>query len=40
MLKITAYSQQSFQQILKDPVQWGRWVENIVGTHLLNASRE
>lgn len=37
---ITAYTQQPMQQVLHDPVAWGRWVENIVGTHLLNASRE
>jgi hypothetical protein len=37
---ITAYTQQPMSQVMLDPVQWGRWVENIVGTHLLNASRE
>ena len=37
---ITAYTQQPISQVMLDPVQWGRWVENIVGTHLLNASRE
>lgn len=37
---ITAYTQQPLAQVMLDPVAWGRWVENIVGTHLLNASRE
>jgi hypothetical protein len=37
---ITAYTQQPMSQVMLDPVHWGRWVENIVGTHLLNASRE
>ncbi len=37
---ITAYTQQPLSQVLLDPVIWGRWAENIVGTHLLNASRE
>ncbi|MCU0375154.1 MAG: DUF4143 domain-containing protein, partial [Chitinophagaceae bacterium] len=37
---ISAYTGQSFRQASLDPVIWGRWVENIIGTHLLNASRE
>jgi uncharacterized protein len=37
---ITAYTQQPLAQVMLDPVAWGRWVENIVGTHLLNASKE
>jgi uncharacterized protein len=37
---ITAYTLQPKTQVMLDPVQWGRWVENIVGMHLLNASRE
>jgi predicted AAA+ superfamily ATPase len=37
---ITAYAQQPFSTVRLDPAAWGRWVENIVGTHLLNAARE
>lgn len=37
---ISAYAGQSFKQASLDPVAWGRWVENIIGTHLLNASKE
>ncbi len=37
---MTAYAQQPLSQVMLDPVSWGRWVENIVGTHLLNASKE
>jgi uncharacterized protein len=37
---LTAYTQQTMAKVMLDPALWGRWVENIVGTHLLNASRE
>lgn len=37
---MTAYTPQSMAKVMLDPAVWGRWVENIVGTHLLNASRE
>lgn len=37
---ITAYTGTSLQQTLLQPSVWGRWVENIVGMHLLNAARE
>lgn len=37
---ITALTPQPMAAVMMDPVQWGRWVENVTGTHLLNASRE
>ena len=37
---MTAYTQASREQVMADPAAWGRWVENTVGMHLLNASRE
>lgn len=37
---MSAYAQQPFNQVRLNPVEWGRWAENIVGMHLLNASRE
>lgn len=37
---MTAYTQPSRESIMQDPAAWGRWVENVVGMHLLNASRE
>jgi predicted AAA+ superfamily ATPase len=35
---LTAYSPESMHTIRQNPAAWGRWVENIVGTHLLNGS--
>jgi predicted AAA+ superfamily ATPase len=37
---MTAYTSQSMSKVMLDPAHWGRWVENIVGMHLLNASWE
>ncbi len=37
---MTAYTQQPLDKLILDPASWGRWVENIVGMHLINASRE
>jgi predicted AAA+ superfamily ATPase len=37
---MTAYAQATRERIITDPAAWGRWVENAVGMHLLNASRQ
>lgn len=37
---ITAYAGASMQQMYLQPAAWGRWVENVVGMHLINSSRE
>lgn len=37
---ITAYTHSSLATVSLDPAQWGRWVENTIGMHLLNASRQ
>jgi predicted AAA+ superfamily ATPase len=37
---MTALTQHSRQRIQQDAAAWGRWVENAVGMHLLNASRQ
>ncbi len=35
---LSAQASETFQQIRAAPEQWGRWIESVVGTHLLNAS--
>jgi predicted AAA+ superfamily ATPase len=37
---MTAYAHATNERIMTDPAAWGRWVENAVGMHLLNASRQ
>ncbi|MGB3779842.1 MAG: ATP-binding protein [Tunicatimonas sp.] len=35
---MSAQTSESFQQVYGTPKEWGRWVESVVGAHLLNAS--
>ena len=35
---ISAYNADGFAFTKNDPAPWGRWVENIIGTHLINHS--
>jgi predicted AAA+ superfamily ATPase len=35
---ISAYNGDGIAVVKNNPAQWGRWVENIIGTHLLNHS--
>jgi hypothetical protein len=36
---ISAQQQYSFQEIVTNPSQWGRWVESAIGAHLINHAR-
>jgi len=40
MALMSALSNQSFEQVHRDPGQWGRWVESAIGAYLANSSIE
>ena len=36
----SVYSKTNFKDAIKNPALWGRWIESIIGTHLINSATQ